>query len=345
MRIISQLVPNEQPVSTDIEGSRQPGRNMWEIPAWGRPLSLGIYPFFLMKDRRLIPAGSAFCVSKLGIAVTALHNIRETVRRHWHNDFDNLAALDTPGGIGMAVFHHQALTGGRFSGSVSGLQFVAGAPPKDVCYILPEFKRGFPYLPLPISFAVPRIGSRVVCVGFGGLSLPDGGLFLDDIRRGRVNLLDVYEHKFLAVEGRVVRIFRRRFTNDFIGGPCFAIDAEIKPGMCGGPVFSEHGYVCGVISAEAANFFGEPSTVVSLLYPTLFMNIRFGGQVGTVRLSSNRRLIDLISQGMVITDGSEILVTKGTEGDEFFLDPAIHREDADCIYDDFAGFQESAGRH
>ena len=344
MRIISQLFPNGKPVSTDIEAARQPGSNIWEIPAWGHPLALGVYPFFLTRNRRLMPVGTAFCISNLGVSMTALRNILEAARHHWGNTFieqmDGLFTSQTMRDIGMAVFHHKALPGGKLSGHIWTVEFIQAASPTDAGYVFPQFQNGSLYLPLPISFAVPRIGSRVVCVGFSDLSGPDAGLSLDDIKCGRINLLDVYKHKLLAVEGRVNRIFTQRFADGFIDGPCFTIDAEIKHGMSGGPVFSENGCVCGFTSAAATHFFGKPASIVSLLYPALVMNIRWGGQIGSVRISSKRRLVELIAQGAVITDGSENLITIRQEGSDVLLGPAIHGEDADCIYDDLSSFQK-----
>jgi hypothetical protein len=291
-----------------------------------------------------MPVGTAFCISKLGVSVTALHNIRESFRRYLHDDplsqMDGIPSHYTFKDIGMAVFHHQVLPGDKLSGNIWNLGSIDGVPPTDMGFIMPQFQGKVSYLPLPVSFAVPRIGSRIVCVGFGDLPSPDNGLSLDDIRSGRINLLDAYERKLTAVEGRVNRIFTQRFTNEFIGGPCYTIDAEINHGMCGGPVFSENGYVCGLISAGATDFFGEPTSIVSLLYPSLVMNIRFGGQIGPVRINSNRQLIELIAQGSVITDGSENIVTIRPEGGGPFPGPAINREDAGCIYDDLPGFRE-----
>jgi hypothetical protein len=352
LRIISQLVPKGQPVSTDIEAARQPGRSVWEIPAWGHPLALGVYPLFVTRERRILPIGTAFCISKLGVSVTALHNIRESFRRRLHDDspyqMEGMPARYTfkDKGAGMAVFHHQVLSGHRLSGNIWNLESVDGALPTDAGFIMPQFQGRVPYLPLPVSFAVPRIGSRVVCAGFQELSVPDTGLSLDDIQCGRISLLDAYEHKLIAVEGRVTRIFTKRFTNEFIGGPCFTIDAEINHGMCGGPVFTENGYVCGLVSAAATDFFGEPASLVSLLYPSLAMIIRFGGQIGSMRINSSRRLIELIAQGSVMTDGSENLVTGRPESAGFFPGSGINGEDAGCIYDELSGFlerQDAAG--
>jgi hypothetical protein len=245
--------------------------------------------------------------------------------------------------IGMAIFHHQALPRGQLLGNICRLETIEEAPPTDVGYVSPKFQGGFPYLPLPLTFAVPRIGSRVICVGFGDLPVPDGGLSLDDIKCGRINLLDEYEHKLLAAEGRVTRIFTQRFASGSVSGPCFTIDAELPHGMSGGPVFSENGYVCGITSAGATHYFQTPTSIISMLYPLLVMNIRFGGHIGSVRIQSNRQLIELIAKGAVITDGSEKLVKIRTESNEIILGPAMHREDSDYMYDDFPGFQK--GRH
>jgi hypothetical protein len=257
---------------------------MWEIPTWGHPLALGVYPLFITRNRHLIPVGTTFCMSKLGVSLTALHNVCESVRRYWENDvqcqMDNRSARYTIKDFGMALFHHQVLPGGKLSGNLWRFGFIDGTPPLDICYILSQFQGTFSYLPLPLSFAVPQIGSRVVCAGFSNSAVSDSGFSLDDMQSGRINLLDAYEHKFFAIEGRVNRIFTQRFKNGFIGGPSYTIDTEIGHGMIGGPVFSESRYVCGIISAGATNFFGEPASIISSLYPALGMNIRFCGQSG-----------------------------------------------------------------
>jgi hypothetical protein len=347
MRIISQLVPSGQPVSTDIEALRKPGNNIWEIPTWGHPLALGVYPLFIKKDRHLIPVGTTFCISKLGVAMTSSENIRESVRRHYCSNFisdgKKISVHSAMSEIEMAVFHHQSLPGGIFSGNILNLKCVDEASPTDICYVIPRFQSGFLYLQLPLSFAVPRIGSRVICVGYSKPSLLDAGFFLNDIKYRCTDLLSIYERRFLATEARVTHIFTNWFTHEFIGGPCFIIDAEIEQGMIGGPVFSEDGYVCGIISAASTNFFGKPASIVSLLYPALGMNVKFGGDIGSLRINSNRRLTELIARGVVITDNSENLVTKHIIDGQITLNPVIHGEDTACIYDDFPAFQK--GQH
>lgn len=344
MRIISHLVPDGQPISTDIEGNRRPGQTMWKVPTWGRPLALGVYPLFIRKHRSLVPAGTGFCISKAGFGITSLLQIREAVRRcepgGIQRGIEALFADDETEEKGIAVLHHRVISGNRFSGYLADLTLAASAGTADVCYVFPQFRQGYPYLPLPLTFAVPRQGSRVVCAGYS--TPPEDVSFpLDDIESGRINLLDVFEHNLLAVEGRVAHVFTRRFAPGSVGGPCFTIDAGIREGMGGGPVFSENGYVCGFLSADASRFFNKPAGIVSLLRPALGMNIRLGGRVGKVRLSADRRLIDLIQQGVVTTDGSEQSVSMSRVNSGVLPDIGFAGEDADRVHADFAGFQES----
>jgi hypothetical protein len=329
MRIVSQLVPGGQPISTDIEGARKPGRNIWEIPSWGHPLALGVYPFFVSTNQRLIPVGTAFCISKLGVCITALHNVREVVQRAWRveSGFQSNTSRThrAEKRIGMAVFHHQAHSGRRFSGRILGSDGLEEVRPTDICYVFPQFQEEVPYLPLPLSFAVPSIDSRVVCVGFGSPAVQEEGFSLHDAQCGRLNLLDMYGHKLTAVEAHVTRIFTQRFAPGFIGGPCYTIDAETEENMTGGPVFSEGGYVCGIISGRATNFFGQPASTVSMLYPVISAKVRFEGQLGGMRINSNLRLIDLIAQGSVTTDGSEHQLRKTPRGGDLSLSLRLWR--------------------
>ena len=164
----------------------------------------------------------------------------------------------------------------------------------------------------------------------------------DDVRAGRIDLLRAFEHKFHAFEARVTRIFTKRFTEGFIEGPSFTIDTEINQGVCGGPVFSESGHVCGISSSQATHIFGEPASIVSLLHPLLVMNVGFGYRIGSMRVTSNRPLMELIRQGSVITDGSENLLSSRREGEELCLWPGIDKDTADGIYDDLNGFLDGA---
>ena len=78
----------------------------------------------------------------------------------------------------------------------------------------------------------------------------------------------------------------------YIEGPCFAFDAEIRHGMSGGPLFSPSGVVRGVNSAGVSQFFGEPMSLGSLLHPMLSIRLKFGAQLGPLRINADHRVID-----------------------------------------------------
>ena len=333
-------------VGINLEQGRPTGESSWELPPYGHPLAQGVYPLLVDKDGQLTPLGTAFCFSRLGFVATAEHIIRDAFRYHWRGDalrlMDQLPKSYGLNDIGLSVFHHHKSGENSYTVYIWPVENIQGAQPTDVVYGFPKFQNRFPFLPLPISFEVPRIGSRVICVGYSDTCFPDGGIPSDDIRCGHSNWVKAYRNSFRATEGRVTRIFTQRFAAGFIKGPCFAIDVEVEHGMSGGPVFNQAGYVCGVVSAGASNFFNSPASIVSLLYPTLLTGIKFGVSMGPVRLSGTQPLLTLIDRGAVLTDGSEILVTFRPAGREVEIGPMIRKEDAPYVHDDFPGYQ--AGR-
>lgn len=326
----------------NLEEYRANGECSWELPPYGHPLAQGVYPLFATVDERLFPLGTAFCLSKLGIVATAEHNIRDALRHHWRGDtlrsMDKLPASYSLNDVGLSILNHY-LEKNSYIVHLWPIENIQGAPPTDIVYGFPKFQTHFPFLPLPISFAVPRIGSRVICVGYSDTCFPDAGIQCDDLRYGRSNWFKAYKYNFKVTMATVTRIFTQRFTNRFMEGPCFTIDNELNHGMSGGPVFNEAGYICGVVSAGASNFFNSPASIVSLLYPTLLTDIKLGVSIGPVRINGIRQLVSLIGQGFVITDGSESLVTIRPMDGELFIGPMIRREDVSSVYDDFLGFQ------
>ncbi|MDD2997558.1 MAG: hypothetical protein PHV05_00775 [Candidatus Riflebacteria bacterium] len=331
-------------IKLDLQAGRPENSSSWDLPVWGHPLSMGVFPLFAVanvtNNAQLIPVGSSFCISnKIGVLVTAEHNIRESLNHHWKGSNllqrDQLPESFELNDMGLAVFHHSKTGDNTYSANVWPLESLHGAQPTDVIYGFPKFQTQFPILSFPVSFAVPRIGSKITCVGYID-SLPKNGISIDSLK---VNWSEVYSHKFRAVEGRVTRIFTQRFTNGYLKGPCIVIDVDLPHGMSGGPAFNEQGHICGVVSAGASMYFNAPAGIVSLLYPTLLTRIEFGLEVGAVRVNAKQTVRDLVAQGAIHTDGSENLFISTLEEGKTIINPMIHKEDRSFVHNDFSGYQ------
>lgn len=329
----------------NIDRHRSGGDNPWDLPEWGHPLAEAIFPLFVSADRQLLPIATAFCVSTLGIVATAHHNILEALRHHRYGDALRTSRvlpknydLDD---IGFTLLHHFMTGDDVYTANFWPLERVQGAPPTDLVYAFPQFQTKFRYSYFRISFAVPRVGSRVICLGYSELFAPHGPIKVDEVLSGKSSWHDIYCHKFRAVEATVTHIFTQGFTPPYGTGPCFIVDANLEHGMSGGPVLNEDGTVCGVISAGAETFFDRPAGIVALLYPTLLSKVTFGASLGSVRMNATQTILELISTGAVVSDSSETLVTLCPEGDQISIGPMIPREDASFVYDDFRAFQEN----
>lgn len=327
----------DEPITINLQEFRKDDAGAWDLPPWGYILAQGIYPLFASTEEHLIPVGTGFSLSPLGIVATAERSLRKARKA--------LRGLSgSPGEIGLAALHQHEPSKGELEWSflpLEGLWGADAADATDVGYGFSSFQAELPTLPFRASFAVPRIGSRVICIGYTDTWVSGGRLRHDQIQPGSFDWLGSYQHTFRAVEARVTHIFTEGFASGFIPGACFTIDAEVGAGLCGGPVFNEQGYVCGVVSAGASQFFDQPSSIVSLLYPTLLSDIQFSVSLGQALVTASRPLIHLVQQGAVVTDGSEDLVSVLPEGEKFRIGPLIHEDDGAWVHHDFAEYQES----
>lgn len=324
---------------------RTGGETSWEYPPWGHPLGYGIYPVLISVDNHLLPVGTAFCISRIGLVASAAHNALAALQYHPRGE-KILQRAELPpnvdlGSIGLSVLHNWVSAQDTLSVNIWPLEGVQGAQPTDLIFGFPKFQQDFPYLPLRISLALPRIGSKVICVGYCETDLTEGSLSVEALKSGAISdWPSHYRHKFQAVEGTVRHIYTQEFLPGYLRGACFEIDTEVKSGMSGGPVFNEHGNVCGVVSATASQFFGRPSSLATLFYPALMTGVKFGFQMGPVRMNATHPLIALIEHGGVETDGTENMVTFLPEGDGWRIGPLIHQDDAPFVFDNFYGLQE-----
>lgn len=107
-----------------------------------------------------------------------------------------------------------------------------------------------------LNLTPPRVGSRVAAFGYAGSVTVDG----PEVH------IDPGAH---TAVGEVVEVFpggRDRILAPF---PCFQVNARFDDSMSGGPVFDEHGALCGLISANMPPYEEDEAhaSLVSLLWP------------------------------------------------------------------------------
>ena len=300
-----------------------------------RSLERGIFPLVATKDERIYPIGTAFCISKVGILLTAEHNLRDALRLHdWG---DALRAMDRlPNGLdvrdlGFSVIWRQIDQSGS-SMMLWPIEHMAGGPPTDVLFASPQFQREFPYQSFRLSFDVPRIGSMVRCIGYSDMEPKE--LRFDEFRTNP----EKYSHRFHCVPGVVKAILLDGFAAGFIEGPCALVECDVPHGVSGGPVFNEASQVCGIVSAGVTKLVGYGATLVSLLYPMLLTSVKIGAQLGPLTLTGEHPLLSYIASGVILTDGSEEGLNLHEIDGRAAVGPRIQREDAKHVFANFAAF-------
>jgi trypsin-like peptidase len=318
--------------------------NLIKLDEWGHPHSRSIFPFLAIKDGFLYPIGTSFCISKLGIILTAEHNFRDALIHHPRGDkFRQLDRLPDPfdmGKIKLAILHHSMDSSGA-NGEVSiwFLESGGAAPPSDILLGFLKYQTEVSYGNFRLSFDLPRVGSVVRCLGYSDIKATDG-LNLTQIENNTVNLPDAWSHSFQEISGKVERIFLQGFAKKFIEGPCFTIDCDVPHGMSGGPVFNEKGDVCGIVSAGISKFTGQPGAIVSLLHPTLLTPLKTGAQLGPISIKNKKIILDYIAQGSIRTDGSEKELNFQEDNGQLVVGPRVHRDDLEHVFESIPEFEK-----
>lgn len=342
-------------VTLQLEGIRLNDR-LLELPSWNSHWNRLVYPLLVADERQhLFPIGTAFRFSDYNHVLTALHNLEcALLAHHPHRERvvqAGLAAVAKQGDLthSRLVIINQGPNPliGNVTLEIRQFSSVHASPPADLLVgtiTTNEHSARVPYILPTVSFAPPRIGEVVHCIGYADMAVPADGLSIEGLQEGWINPYEHYTHRLMCISGRVTCLFGQRFSNGFVKGPCFAIDVEVPHGMSGGPVLREDGVVCGVIAAGATSFFASPATVASLLYPlyALGVDLKLTMGNGVLQLTAQKRpVFELVSTRAIRTDGAErqqIHVTPEPEGLRVGI--AYHEDDMPHVFDDFAGYCE-----
>ena len=249
----------------DLDSWRDGTETSWSLPGWHQSLGRSVFPLMLRRERRLIPIGTAYCISKTGLVATATHCVLEALKHEPSGQLKNAPGQHDLQDVALYILHYSVACSGIAAFRNIPIDNLAGDWENDaILGVLRTGSTNPPLVPIPLSCAVPRIGSQVRVVGYHDFDFPEGGIDLDEVEAREFRWADRYSHQLRVSEGSVEAIFLRRFAAGFGGGPCFATTAQTVHGQSGGPVMSGSGFSCGVHSLR---FGPEDWGVESLLFP------------------------------------------------------------------------------
>ncbi len=221
-----------------------------------------VVPVLVNDGKKLRCVGSAFNISPSGLWVTARHVIDDAIKRdRWVHIWllwsePAIGSLDPRRSGALIPVTH--FTKDDANGSDLGL-LRAGILENNV-------RHEFPYARL--SARVPKTGTRVLAMGYANFEVSSDST-TRNIRRM------AFRHGFSVSTGRVLEVYRegRDTFRDLDGRPtgmlptaCFQTSARFDPGMSGGPVMDETGFISGIVSTSLET--GE--SFASSITPCLF---------------------------------------------------------------------------
>jgi hypothetical protein len=162
---------------------------------------------------------------------------------------------------------------------------------------------------------------------------PAEGISIEAIKEGGFDWNSEYSHRLRVWEGRVETIFPQKFATSYGGGPCFMVDIEVEQGLSGGPTFNTSNFVCGINWAGVSNLMDRPANLISMIYPTLTVDIQLVDD-------SRQTLLSLIEAGKVVADSTLSLASVQQDAGRSRVDPLIHVDDANAVFEDGHGYED-----
>lgn len=343
-------------VNLSLSEAVQVGEGLWELPPWHTYWGRFVYPLLVAnQQRRLFPLGTGFAFSKLGHVLTARHSLEEALRKH-HPKGEQFVRKGLQAARNGDALEQMSLAilsqgpnpqRGDVTLDLRPFSSIHAAPPTDLIIGNITHDESSALVPsiLPvITFAPPRIGETVRCIGYSDMKVPEEGLSIDDVRERRLNPYGAYSHRLFVAVGRVTNIFIERLAHGFVEGPCFTIDVEVPHGLSGGPILRSDGAVCGAVYSGASLLFDSPASVGALLYPIFLLQLSFGISManGAFQMTAtNRPVAELVATQAIRTDGAEeeqLHFSHEEAGTR--IGAAFHKDDAPFIFEDFRAFQD-----
>jgi|ERR1041384_1752602 hypothetical protein len=264
------------------------------LPKFGHVLQQGVMPLFTKANEQETPIGTGFMISADGLMMTAAHVVYAAIAAGQRRLSTDRKFYDHYELYALYVTDKEHGTEGHRLGGFLPIQKVWLDEKLDIalCWVeRPILEDGpLPFTLCRLSPGLPKEGEHVTGFGYYQMSSQrqekevEGKTIID------------YEHKTAVTPGEIVKVYPRYRDRGLLNFPCFETNARFDPGMSGGPIWNERGFVCGVICASSDSSHSYGSLLWLALGIVIEVASATGGPVEKITL------YDLIQRGFVATD-------------------------------------------
>jgi len=276
------------------------------------PIEQSVLPVFTRVADQLVPLGTAFMIAPNGLMMTARHVVEAALATKTHRSRDDGTFYDHYELYVLYLTGELSDNPDAVNGGFLSVVRVWCSDNTDIgfCWLQTLLKNDEPvsYPTMRLSPGLPRVGEKILGVGYHKMNTTVAGVFCCK------TVVD-YSQDFAHASGSVITVHRERRDVGMLNFPCFHTDAQFEPGMSGGPIFDERGYVCGVICSSMPPIENDPRYISygSLLWIALGSSIEIASPIE--ERPENVTIYDLVSRGYIRTDESIGDVTVVTRPD------------------------------
>lgn len=307
---------NSDPIDITLLTEGSDGKSSWTLPTWGNIHSSRVFLLATYHEGFVVPLGTGFSISSIGMCFTATHVIDEAfpanktksrigIDPQYKSSLSAQSANEEPIGA-LAVL--SIPMSGRGPVRFGIPEMISIVEPTDIGVVsygrvVPEQTQTL-WDALPISPMLPKIGSTVYCLGYCDFD-HSHKLSLEELHSCDRNIFeDKVRANFRITKGTVTDIYTDKYANSYGSGPCFRISCALRHGQSGGPVINSDGYVCG-INMSATLDSSDDSCLASLLSPALGGNLMLPESLAVrYKTPKNVRIIDLMINDYIKSDDS-----------------------------------------